>query len=334
MVQGLPVLGYAMLATRLNSSSDQPGRPGRFDPAAWLAGALAALAFAAGSACAAEDCTLKKLASVPLEFSSGGSPLITVRLNGSPRRFLIDTGALYSAVVPGVAQELGLKSRLIPGGGGYLNGKLMDQAATVERIDFGGYGVRRVDLLLLPLEDWAGIDGLLGAGLLMNFDLDFDFSRRTLNLFSPEHCKGRSVYWTLDYVAVPFDLTDGGHVVVPMMLDGKRVWTVIDTGASGIHLSQGRAARLFGFDDSVDSHRFESLSFEGITIKHPVIRAYGDDNARAIAKNHKEITPFDAATRLNPEQWDMLVGMSVLKDLHVYLSYKERTLYLSAAGAH
>jgi predicted aspartyl protease len=326
-----------------------PRRPARIRSA--LAHALAVPAFCATLTAFAEDCMLQKLASIPIEPSRSGSPVLTVKLNGAERRFLVDTGSRSSAIARPTAELLGLTPWAIPGGERYVGGQLIDRAVTVAKLQLGVHTASNVNLMLMPtgtLPDDQ--DGLLGAGLLMNFDLDFDFANHTLNLFSPKHCKGRVVYWTQDYTIVPFRLSDGWHLSVPMTLDGKRVWAIVDTGASDTFLSESSARRLFGLDDPgagprdpeaaaaagypVFSHPFLSLSFEGVEVKHPVIHAYPDLNQRAFDRNHRDKTQYDPISRIDLEQVDLIVGMNILQRLHVYVAYDEHAMYVSASGAH
>jgi hypothetical protein len=78
----------------------------------------------------------------------------------------------------------------------------------------------------------------------------------------------------------------------------------------------------------------DSLSFEGVAVRHPLIRIRADDNERAFSREHTDRGQFDPLTRVELERADVVVGMNILASLHVYVSYDERTLYISAANAH
>jgi len=210
--------------------------------------------------------------------------------------------------------------------------------------------MRAPDRSVLPAKMLSpNVDGLLGAGLLRNFDLNFDFGNRTLNLMSRKHCKGQVVYWTADYASIAFTLSRGQHLVIPMQLDGKRVKAVIDTGATQTVLGEARARRLFGLSENSPGvelpgsgvirgckfgYRFGSLSFEGVTVKRPLVHVCADDTERAFWKNHiDDWRLYDPRQRPELDGADLVVGMSILKDLRLYVSYDEEVLYASAAGA-
>lgn len=206
-------------------------------------------------------------------------------------------------------------------------------------------------LLLMPAGSLpAGIDGLVGADFLSRFDADFDFGQKTLNLISPKHCKGRVVYWTTGYTTVPLQLTDSRQLFIPATLDGRNVSAMIDAGASWAAISEGSASRIFGVnaqsqgaeparDTSAQSlwrftYRFDALSFEGVSVKRPLISVYADATNRAFARQHTDRGQFDPRTAVRLEEADPTVGMSVLSSLHLYVSYDEQLLYISAANAH
>jgi hypothetical protein len=81
-------------------------------------------------------------------------------------------------------------------------------------------------------------------------------------------------------------------------------------------------------------HRFGSLSFEGVSVRHPVICVHADDNERSFSRKHMDKTQINPVTRLNLDNQDVIVGMNILKSLHVYVSYGEHMLYITADDAH
>src|SRR6266576_1715833 len=85
-----------------------PGGSPRARVVALLLMSHATLALCAASPALAQDCTLKKVASITLEATHGAIPVISAKLNDSARRFVIDTGSPLSAIDPQVAEELGL----------------------------------------------------------------------------------------------------------------------------------------------------------------------------------------------------------------------------------
>jgi len=308
-------------------------------------------ALCAAPSARAEDCTLQKRASIKIEAMPGEAPVVLVKLNDTERRFVVDTGSPDSGVALRVSQELQLFPQEIRGSEFYTNGKEIDRYVIVKSLQLGQMPASRKILLLMPPDILPlGVDGLLGADWLTNFDLDFDFGKRDLNLMSPKHCKGRVVYWTADYTTVPFVLSESRHLVIPVMLDGKRVSAAIDTGSVKTFISESSVSRAFGLTEKSPGaepppgayaagswkfkYRFESLSFEGVTVKHPLLYVRADDDERTFSRKHVDKTQFDPVTRVDLEHQDVVVGMDVLRSLHVYVCYDEHMLYISAADAH
>jgi hypothetical protein len=194
------------------------------------------------------------------------------------------------------------------------------------------------------IEDFGGI---LGADMLQNVDLDLDFAVGKLNFVSPDHCAGNVVYWQAPAVAiVPITLDRWGHVFFRMQLDGRRVNAALDTGASTTVLNLDVARRTFrvdvnapdvekvgelsgGYTANVYRRRFKSLAFEGVTINDPMITILpdlmggmnqGTTRTGSLIRDERNGLP------------DMILGMNTLSRMHVYIAYKERKLYITAAN--
>ena len=291
----------------------------------------------------AADCSLVKIAALPLEDDGHGRPVVQVEINGTPRRFLVDTAGFISGISPTVARELGLSPQEITSMEIYGGGGEVKKFVRVQTLKFGPATARSAQLLLeqnLP----AGVDGILSPEYLRNFDLDFDFAAKTLNLFSQDHCKGQVVYWTSDYSEIPFHLSFADHVSLPMTLDGREVAASLDTGASHTVISSQKAAALFDLTEKVavpdegaddyKTYRFQSLAIEGLSINNPLVIVHLDQAERAFQRKHgTEKTQHIIQYRIDLETPDIIVGMNVLRRLHLYIAYKEKILYLSPAEA-
>lgn len=318
-----------------------------------LAALAAFAALAIATSATAVDCNPAIAAELRLEPVESASPVVIVRIDGSPRRFIVEPGALWSAISEPAAAATGLRPLPLQAREptGTDGGVALSQFAVAERFELGSLPAARTQLLLLP-EQVTGrdVDGVLGADVLDRYDLDFDFAAHVLRLVSPQHCPGPVVRWTREYAAAPFRIAPSRHLVVEMMLDGKQVSVAIDTARSRTALSASSAERLYGLtaaspDVDVPADRaaagalrfrkqFESLALGGLVIRRPLVYVWADGDAQAVAARSAASLPVEGALGLPLERQDLAIGMDVLRHLHLYVAFAEKMLYLSTADAH
>jgi predicted aspartyl protease len=301
---------------------------------------------AAGAACG----PLKIMTSLDVKPDQGGRPMITAMINDKPVALLVDTGGGLSSLTKRAIRELNLQtaeSRIqlknIAGGAENLE-------ARVPTLVLGGLRLEGPYFMVLPGPDEGGWEietfgGLLGSEILRNVDFDFDFAANKVNLISQDHCAGSVVYWQAPAVAiVPFTFSAQGHITFRMELDGRRVNAMLDTGAAITVLNLDIARRNFRVDvnapdvekvgeigrsqTGVYRKRFKTISFEGVTVTNPEITMYpdlmgggslGDTRTGSIIRDTRGGLP------------DVILGMNVLSEMHVYIASKERKLYITAA---
>ncbi len=294
--------------------------------------ACAVLCAALSSARAAEDCKLHRIGVMDMIVDREGvSVMITV--NGTPEKMVVDTGGTYSMLRASVVQSLGLSTkpldteRLRMTG---VGGKVVKDMAVASNVMFGNMPAKEFAFVIAPEDKNLGdAAGTIGPEVLANFDADFDVAGHKLSLFSPDHCRGKVVYWTKDPVAiVPMQQNKLGQFEIAVTLDGKSLDAKFDTGSTISWMSYETAKSLFGWRDDDPRlkfisdregvrYPFASLALEGITIEHPEIDL-----------------PKDAVIDLDLSNDKMFLGMNILRHLHFYIAYRENNLYLSAADAH
>ncbi|HEY1838418.1 MAG TPA: retroviral-like aspartic protease family protein [Rhizomicrobium sp.] len=278
-------------------------------------------------------CTLNELASLDLTMEPSGVVSIPVAIDNQPARFTIDTGALLSVVSDSVADQLKLERKRLPIELMMPGGVKTRSLAVADTFTIGKMTARSLALAVIPTSALLGFeaDGLLGPDILSNYDIDLDFAHAKFNIFSQDHCEGNVVYWAKggSYAKIPFRLLDHLHIAAPVVLDGKTITAVIDTGAERTMMPLS-AARALGIDVSaanVTSERrsvngtaasvlyrypFQTLALEGVTISHPDI---------------------DIGPDFNLGGAQILLGIETLRQLHLYIAYKERALYVTPAEA-
>lgn len=318
-----------------------------------LCGCLtAALALCAAPARAEECSALKLLTSLDLKAVAPGRPGVAVEIAGTPGVFLLDTGGAASTLNRSVVDRLQLPAHPAPrfdikG----VNGIRMNRTVRVASLDIGA--VHRDNPLLYvssdagnPPPDTPGhFDGSIGPDIFQLYDADFDFAHGKFNLFSQDHCPGQVVYWQApSVVTIPFDTDVSGHVVFDVMLDGRKISAMLDTGAVSTNLNLATAERDFRVDVgdpdveragqitgnyTVDIYRrnFRTLSIGGLTIANPSVVLI-PDMITSIRPPGRLGTLFRPRPALPP----LVIGMPVLRLLHVYIAYGERRMYITAAN--
>jgi predicted aspartyl protease len=311
--------------------------------------ALAALVCQLATAAIAADCgQLRLLNTVQMVPTSSGLDIVPLQVNGSDQQFLFDTGGNTTMITREAAEKLHL--RIQPTYMGMVNvagGETMDRAF----IDDLQVGRLHGKDLKFPIAPFKNIDGVLSLNFMLPYDIDVDFGTDKLNFFSQDHCPGGVLYWKAGAVtAVPFAMEDG-HIVIPVTLDGQSARAIIDTGASGTILRMDVARERYKLipgdeatpeiekkpdADSTEprrySHRFKALAFGDIAVNNLPIGIMEDVWKRDAGSNQlvgdRTRTEKDRVALL-PE---MIVGMNVMRKLHIYFAFAERKMYISAAS--
>ena len=300
----------------------------------------------------AQDCGLKRFAALDMLGDPRDSVVVAVTMDGTDRKMLIDTGGIYPGISQKAVAELKLKQTgLAPEMEIYTaGGKKITDYATVPELQIGSNKVRNLRLMVQPEGMLTEqLDGILSPDFLSQFDLDFDFAAKKLNLFSPDHCEGKVVYWAPAYAVIPFKI-DAGHIEVDVTLDGKDVKAVVDTGATRSAISSSATKKLFDFDPATETaqkasasdsdltnetdHRFQQLTIGGVTVSNPAFRVYEDKAEKAYWQQHTDMIDRDPLYgREGLVMAPITLGLNVLSKLHVYIAFKEHKIYVTPADA-
>lgn len=304
----------------------------------WLAACAAIGWMLPAAARAADDdgaCRLLRVASVDMSISIASHITVPLSVGGQDLTVAIDTGGISTMVNQSVVDQLGLHPERLP-----VNlritmfgGRRIDHMVTAHDIVFGGLRAREMPFLVMPDGALTGdIQGLLAPDIMRAYDDDFDFANMKFSLFQPSHCDGSLVFWTKDDSSeIPFKVDQVGHIGFPVTLDGQEINVHLDTGAAMSVIDLETAEHLFGFDENdprlVKLGRtrtgydykfpFKTLSFGGVTVLNPNIVLVSND---------------DSHLRLGSERG--LIGIGILRQLHMYVSYRQRKLFVTAASAH
>ncbi len=300
----------------------------------------------------ADDCTLRQFASIPFVADAGSNPVVEAQIGARTYRLVVDTGGIYSMLDKGAANALKISLHSIRNGSDIYDVNGTRITSYVEAPDFklGAISLDRFPMMVKSLTKTdTRIDGTLGVDFLSRFDVELDFAGHKLNLFSPDHCAGKVVYWAKAYTDMPFKL-DGTNIVLPVSLDDRKLNAVIDTGSSITTIDEAVAYRAFNLSDtSADLERFpdakaddlfqyrfrfKTLSFNGVAVSNPLIYLLPDKPAAAYLREHDDRLVGDPINGFDLKVPSLILGTDVLSKLHLFISYKEKVLYLTAADAH
>ncbi len=281
-------------------------------------------------------CQLSRLASLDIRTLPDGLITVPVKIDGKPANMLVDTGSFAPMITGAKADELGLErtTRQVDLAETLGSGRI-SQFVFGKTYEIGDIPGSNPGFLVLPDSSFAlEADGILGADTTNMYDMELDFEGGKVNIFTHTLCGDETVYWTKGAAtALPFTLDEGHHLLVDLELDGQTVRAWVDTGAATSVMSLELASKLFGLTPAnpkmkslgrlainggtaMESYYypFTGLSLSGLTVRNPqiLILPAEADRGRIIAGK-------------------MLLGMDVLRQLHLYVAYRDRVIYLSGA---
>lgn len=282
-----------------------------------------------------EPCRLERAVKLDMSATRDGHVSVPMTIGEKTVSMLIDTGGLASMLTPPTVADLDLSQQTIPLSrirqyGGFT----VDHYVTAHDISLGALKTSKLELLVMPERGYPrDVGGLLAPDIMRAYDADFDFGNMTFSLFSQDHCEGKVVYWTHDAPGeVDINLNEFGQITVPVTLDGKEIRATIDTGAYhssaslesiedefDIHEGNAHLHRIPGGNPMAARYRypFKTLTFQSVTVNNPDL-----------------VLVPDQLSKQPDEAPKILLGINVLRQLHMYIAYKERKLYVTPAAAH
>jgi len=275
-----------------------------------------------------QDCKLRAVMAAEMQTIPDGRVAIPVQLEGHDYRLMVDTGGYINTVSPHVVAQEGYHPRdsrgLVLRGMGTSK---LDSYVTVKDFAIGRSHGKNFEFFV---DDFSSsfADGTLAPQVLAVYDVDLDFGHGKFNLISPDHCPGAGVYWADAAATIPIEIKDKTHIRIPVTINGKEIMATVDTGASTSFITMRAARRFLDINDKdpalklrgnisvngmvgpVYNYPFQNLSFGAVTVNRPRIEMVAD-----------KVWNED----------DLLLGIGILRQLHIYIAYKERKMYITPA---
>lgn len=275
------------------------------------------------------NCDLTEVAKLPLEVHDR-LLVVPAGINGKRVHLVVDTGAERTTISDATADRLGLvhdlrfTTRSMGVGGVTVNTDVKLDSFVLGDTRFP---VQRMAVAPFKLHTARGLDadGLLGADILLAFDMDIDVPNNQLTLYRRRVCPNFRPPWQEEAVEIPGVQVRKTRLLLPVVLDGAEGMAILDTGAQGSVVGIPLAHRL-GLDE-------RALAAD------PVVRQRGVGPNEALSRLHRfkllrigpTATPSPVITVLPTEVGigDMLIGEDFLRGRRVWLSYKPPQVFVS-----
>ncbi len=295
--------------------------------------AIALLLLLVGSGCAPEaglSCDLVVLARLPLEVQKR-LLIVTVGIDGQTVRLVVDSGAERTTLSESAVKRLHLErdpkrigTSLGLGGSTTSTDAIVNdfvlgslRLPPVERIGVGTFGFEG--------DAEATIDGVLGADILLAFDLDIDVPGRALTLYRVRRCPDNAPPWTEPFVAVQGVTARKDRLLLPFKLNGFEGTAILDTGASATTIGVAMATRM-GLDEQTMAMD-RKIRQRGIGAGSTIGRYHWFREFRVgpalIQGLMLTVLPTDVGVG------DALIGEDFLEGRRVWLSFKTRQVFVS-----
>jgi predicted aspartyl protease len=216
---------------------------------------------AASLAVTAAPCQIKQVAQLQVE-TTNNRPIVDGTVDGQPVKILIDTGASITGITGALAKQLGL--RIDPQSALHLYGvggeKHVD-ATRIKKLQFGNFILTGLTVAVMSPQKSRATEAreglfIVGSDLLSRYTVEFDFANHVMRFMMPEGCKPEQlVYWsrTFSMGEIETGRFDDTHIKTPVLLNGKRIDALLDTGAQ-VSWSTPYGARLAGVTNDAADH--------------------------------------------------------------------------------
>ena len=281
------------------------------------------------AAIAAPACGPHKIADIAVA-TVGRVPVITVTGNGLPLSLILDTGAARTVITPTAAERIKAQppriafQRQMRG----IAGSLSSNEVELRSFALGSTPIawRRLTVAPVTIKAIAGIpfDGLLGADVLSDFDIDLDLPQHRMTLYEKQSCPNAAPAWSSPFAEIATGRSLDDHLFFPVRLDDREVSAFIDTGAETSTLST-RKALAFGVTEAALA-RDPSVALQGAAAGRLTSRRHRF--ARLQIGSELVRDPELAVVDFNLRDADIILGIDVISAQRFWLSYGSLKLFI------
>ena len=274
------------------------------------------------------DCDLTMVTQMPLQVQDE-LLVVPAGINGKRVRLVVDTGAERTTLSDSVADRIGLPhdARYTTRSLG-VGGATTATDVTLERLVLGDkrFPVDRIAVGTFKLQNERGLDadGLLGADILLAFDMDIDVPGGKLTLYRSRVCPNDHPPWQ-DAVEITGVRARRDRLLLPFELDGASGLGLLDTGAQRNVLGMDMARRM-GLNERTMAG---DTAVRQRGVGPDVITAYL--HRFQLLRIGPTVEPAPLITVLSSEAGvgDALIGEQFLQGRRVWLSFRNRQVFVS-----
>jgi len=258
-------------------------------------------------------------------------PFVTLSANGHSVMLILDTGAERTVLTPEAAKQIGAQrpgvefQRRVRG----IGGDLASHEIELRTFAAGKVPIPWRRLLVSPVRTAkifpTPLDGLLGADVLSDFDVELDLRRQSLGLYQKQACPSAAPNWAGPYSSISTGLSPGGRFFYPVQLDGHRFTATIDTGSQLTVLATA-SAHAMGVTEAALS-RDRSIAMQGVAGDPQSSRIHRFDELQLgdfVVRN-----PEIAVADIKLSEADLVLGVDLLSSQRLWLSYGSRRIFIS-----
>ena len=296
---------------------------------------LLLLLLAGLAGCAApKTCALVPLAEMPLD-TRANLMFVTAVIAGQPVRLLVDTGAERTVLTQDTVARLGLAHDLHHMTRSFgIGGSSASWDADISGIVLGQtrFPVDHVAVGNFTIDHIQGprTDGLLGADILLAFDMDIDAAEHRLTLYRVRRCPDAVPPWPETAIRIDGVGARRDRLLVPITLDGEAGMAILDTGAQATTIGMGMAQRLGLSPAKLEGDR--TIIARGAA-PQPVAVHVHQFRELLVGGEARVEDPTLAVVSNDSAMGDALLGGDFLRGRRVWLSFATRRLFVSAGGS-
>jgi len=278
-------------------------------------------------------CPLVRVAEMPIATHSN-LLFVQATIGQQPVTLLLDSGAERTLLTEAAVKRLGLPrdfehaTRTFGIGGPTVSW----DAKLPDGLVMGGthFPVDRVTVGQFEIGPSADVDGLLGADILLAFDVDLDLRTGQVTFYhARRNCPNAAPPWTEAYLPIVGITTKRDRLLIPFQLDSVQGMAVLDTGAQLSSISERLAEQMGLAGDGLAADR--TVMARGAAPQQIAVHIHRFHELRVGPAVMQ--APLMPVVPMSPGLGDALVGTDFLRDRRIWLSFSTQRMFVTSRAS-